>query len=231
MSEYTSGKTIVKNREIKSEERNLAGDFLAEKGYERQAKPREVNGGRDRLPQNYTQKNKARLNNSLVSAPTNERVNDERARAKAKAMKKKRNEAQVKVAGMRKEKPATPFPAFTIFCLIALTIVSLYVIHLYIELDEIDTKITDGENMIAELKKKETDLQAVWESKYDLEEVERIAREKYGMVDEDQIPKEYITPNTEDSIEIMETEPKDETPGALLSGFAGVVSDLLSYIN
>jgi len=51
------------------------------------------------------------------------------------------------------------------------------------------------------------------------------------MVDEDQIPKEYITPNTEDSIEIMETEPKDETPGALLSGFAGVVSDLLSYIN
>lgn len=223
MSEYTSGKTLIK-REIKSEESNLAGDFLAEKGYERQAKPREVNGGRDRLPQNHTQKNKVRLNSSLVSAPVNERTNPEVA-------KKKRREAQVNVAGMRKEKPSTPFPAFTIFCLIALTIISLYVIHLYIEVDEIDTKITDGENMIAELKKKETDLQAVWESKYDLEEVERIAREKYGMVDEDQIPKEYITPNTEDSIEIMETEPKDETPGALLSGFAGVVSDLLSYIN
>lgn len=223
MSEYTSGNTYTKNRAVTksvSTDKELAGDYLAEKGYERQAKPREVNGGRDRVPRNYTQKNKARLNGSLAHTPV-----------QAKPAVKKQVQTQVNVTEVRKEKSKTPFPVFTVLCLIALTVVSLYVIHLYIELDELDATITEYNNKITEMKAEERVLQTQKASKYNLEEIERIAKEKYGMVDADQLPKEYITPDAEDSIEIMETDITDDTPASLLSGFAGVVSNLLSYIN
>lgn len=227
MSEYTSGNTYTSKRANSSTartEKKLAGDYLAEKGYERQARPRDVNGGRDRVPRNYTQNNKARLNGSLATTPA-------QAKPTAKKQVKKKQQTQVKVTGLRKERSKTPFPAFTVLCLIALTVVALYVVHLYIELDELDATITEYNNMITEMKDQERSLQTQKASKYNLEEIERIAKEKYGMVDADQLPKEYITPNAEDSIEIMETDMSDETPAALLSGFAGVVSNLLSYIN
>ncbi len=232
MSEYTSGNTTAKrNTEtVTDTNRNLAGEYLAEQGYERQAKPREVNGGRDRLPQNHTQNNKARMNNALATTPAQAKNGGVAASAK-KVSKKRRTQTVVKVSGVRKEKPVTPFPISVILCLVAITVLSLYVIHLYIELDELNATITDYNNQIAEMKNQEKVLQTQKASKYNLEEIERIAKEKYGMVDADQLPKEYITPDAEDSIEIMETSIEDETPGALLSGFAGVVSDLLSYIN
>ena len=224
MSEYTSGNTYIKRRadaNASGEKKELAGDYLAEKGYERQAKPREVNGGHDRVPRNYTQKNKVRLNGALAHTPIQARP----------IAKKQSAKTQVNVTGLRKERSKTPFPTFTVLCLIALTVVALYVVHLYIELDELDATITEYNNMITEMKAEERVLQTQKASKYNLEEIERIAKEKYGMVDADQLPKEYITPDAEDSIEIMETDNGDDTPAALLSGFAGVVSDLLSYIN
>ena len=224
MSEYTSGNTYTKKKAgVADTEKELAGDYLAEKGYERQARPREVNGGRDRVPRNYTQKNKARLNGSLATTP-------DQAKPVAKKQVRKKQQPQVNVTA-RKEKSKTPFPTFTVLCLVALTVVALYVVHLYIELDELDAKLTEYNNMITEMKDEERVLQTQKASKYNLEEIERIAKEKYGMVDADQLPKEYITPDAEDSIEIMETDTSDETPAALLSGFAGVVSHLLSYIN
>ena len=64
-----------------------------------------------------------------------------------------------------------------------------------------------------------------------LEEIERIAREEYGMVNRDQLPKEYITPDSEDQIEIIDTKSGEAAPGALMSGFAKAISNLLSYIN
>lgn len=231
MSEYTSGKAVSKKKINTVADKDLAGDYLAEKGYERQARPREVNGGRDRLPQDYTKKNKVRLNESLANKPAQAHENSVKMSQPKKKVLKKRAPVQVKIAEFRTEKPKTPFPVSTILCLIAITVISLYVIHLYIELDEIDASITDYNNQIAEMKNQERVLQTQKASKYDLEEIEKIAKEKYGMVDRDQVSKEYITPDAEDSIEIMENEIDDETPGALLSGFAGAVSELLSYIN
>lgn len=237
MSEYnTSGEILAKNKAKVKTEKDLAGDFLAEKGYERQVKPRNINGGRDRLPQNYTQKNKARLNDALAFTPDQAKsgVPSKTASAQTAVRRKKtvqRVRTEVNVAEVRKEKPKTPFPASVVLCLVAITVILLYVVHLYIELDELNASLINYNNQIAEMKNEERVLQSQKASKYDLEEIERIAKEKYGMVDADQLPKEYITPDAEDSIEIMETSIEDETPGALLSGFAGVVSNLLSYIN
>ena len=236
MSQYYTQDSMTKEKSVKKSDvqKNLAGEFLAEKGYSRQAKPREVNAGRDRLPENYTKKNKARLNRDLAAAPAVAKSeNAPIARStKPKVKKKKASEvARISVTEVRREKPATPFPLSAILCVIAITVISLYVIHLYIELDELNALLSDYNNQIAEMKNEERVLQSKKASKYNLEEIERIAKEKYGMVDADQLPKEYITPETDDSIEIMETSTDVETPGALLSGFAGVVSNLLSYIN
>lgn len=217
-------------------QKDLAGDFLAENGYERQAKPREVNGGRDRIPQNYSQK-KVRLNRDLALTPTPaqkssiKRAGGASSEGKAIRKKKIKRSVGVSVTEVRSEKPATPFPLSLILCVMAITLVAIYVIHLYIELDELNATITEYNNQIAEMKNEERVLQSQRASKYNLEEIERIAKEKYGMVDKDQLPKEYITPESSDSIEVMKTSEVQETPDALLSGFAGAVSDILSYIN
>ncbi|MBR6633904.1 MAG: hypothetical protein IKL05_06365 [Clostridia bacterium] len=232
MSEYyTSGDILAKNKSKTNTKKDLAGDYLAEKGYERQVNPRRMNGGRDRLPQDYAAKNKVRLNSSLATTPAQAKPGAPKSANVQVAARKKRVRPLVKVTEVRKEKPKTPFPISAILCLIAITLISLYVIHLYIELDELNATLTNYNNQIAEMKNEERVLQSQKASKYNLEEIERIAKEKYGMVDADQLPKEYITSDNEDSIEIMETDTEEKTPGALLSGFAGVVSNLLSYIN
>ncbi len=216
-------------------QKDLAGDFLAENGYERQAKPREVNGGRDRAPQNYSQK-KVKLNQDLALTPSPAQKNGAKrtgalSEGKSQKRKKAKTGVGVSVTEVRSEKPATPFPLSLILCVMAITLVAIYVIHLYIELDELNATITEYNNQIAEMKNEERVLQSQRASKYNLEEIERIAKEKYGMVDKDQLPKEYITPESSDSIEVMKTSEVQETPDALLSGFAGAVSDILSYIN
>ena len=124
------------------------GDYLAEKGYERQAKPREVNGGRDRLPRNYAQKNKDRLNSSLATTPAQAKSTT----SASTVAKKKRAQIKTEVPVVKAESPATPFPFFTIICLIAITVISLYVIHLYIELDDMNATITEYNNRIVEMK-------------------------------------------------------------------------------
>ncbi len=231
MSEYyTQGKVVADNKTNTGTQKDLAGDFLVEKGYERQLKPRQINGGRDRLPQNHTQTNKVRLNSALANTPSQAKssvINGTRKKKKTVSGARTR----VSVAGVRKEKAKTPFPIATILCLLAITLIALYVIHLYIELDELNAAMTDYNNKLVEMKNEERVLQTQKASKYNLEEIEQIAKEQYGMVDADQLPKEYITPDAEDSIEIMETSIENDTPGALLSSFAGVVSNLLSYIN
>ena len=85
--------------------------------------------------------------------------------------------------------------------------------------------------MIVDMKSEETELEIKKNNMYDLEEIERIAREEYGMVNRDQLPKEYITPDSEDHIEIIDAQSEEAAPGALMSGFAKAISNLLSYIN
>lgn len=238
MSHYYTSNGNAKSR-VGSDsglQKDLAGDFLAENGYEHQAKPREVNGGRDRAPQNYSQK-KVRLNRDLALTPSPAQKNGAKraggalSEGKAVRRKKIKSGVGVSVTEVRSEKPATPFPLSLILCVMAITLVAIYVIHLYIELDELNATITEYNNQIAEMKNEERVLQSQRASKYNLEEIERIAKEKYGMVDKDQLPKEYITPESSDSIEVMKLSEAQETPDALLSGFAGAVSDILSYIN
>ena len=51
------------------------------------------------------------------------------------------------------------------------------------------------------------------------------------MVSADQLPKEYITPDNEDHIQIIDTGDDESAAGVLMSGFGRTFSNLLSYIN
>jgi len=223
---YTSGNEILAEKKTKAKEtagKDLAENFLQEKGYERQVKPREINGGRDRVPQNHTVKNKARLNTALAKTPSTAKG--------VENIRKKEKKISVSRMEVRREIAKTPFPIPYIFCIVLLTVIFLYVIHLYIEIDDLNAELTDYNNMIVDMKEEEKKLDVQKNSMYNLEEIERIAREEYGMVNRDQLPKEYITPDSEDQIEIIDTKSGEAAPGALMSGFAKAISNLLSYIN
>lgn len=227
MSKYlpTNDDILVQKKSAvnESSRKDLAEDFLTQKGYERQIKPRGVNGGRDRIPQNHAVANKERLNSSFAKTPVQaKRATDE---------EKKRERRASARTEVRKESAKTPFPIPYIFCIVLLTAIFLYVIHLYIEIDDLGDELTDYNNMLVEMKKEEEDLKIKKDHMYDLEEIERIAREEYGMVNRDQLPKEYITPDSKDDIEIIDMQSEEVAPGALMSGFAKSISNLLSYIN
>ncbi|MBE6701540.1 MAG: hypothetical protein E7582_06620 [Ruminococcaceae bacterium] len=241
---YTSGDILAqkKNGTNTATEKKLAEDFLADKGYERQVTPRKINGGRDRVPQNHAQKNKIRLNSSLASTPaqarnvvTKPQTSKKRAPSKLMILKNSIKDAMksgedTKVV-FKKESAKTPFPIPYILCILLMTVIFLYVIHLYIEIDNLNATLTEYNNAIVEMKSEQKSLTVKRDSKFDLEEIEKIARERYGMVPADQLPKSYITSENGDSIEIVDNGNENETPGALMSGFARVVSNLLSYIN
>ena len=72
---YGSSNEVLTQKKSKVNETSngeLAENFLQKKGYERQVKPREINGGRDRVPQNHTVNNKARLNTAPPTAEVEE---------------------------------------------------------------------------------------------------------------------------------------------------------------
>ncbi len=228
---YTFDDDVLVSKKPKTEtapEKETAADLLASEGYKPQTKPRRVNGGRETVSAAHTEKNKARLNSTLAKAPLQARADS----AKAYAKKKKQTKtAGAGVVQTRHEKASTPFPIAPVLYIGILTLVIVYVIHLYIEIADLNATLTDYNSTLVELKSEQNDLEFEKNRLYNLEEIERIAREQYGMVSADQLPKEYITPDSEDHIQILDTGEEKSAAGVLMSGFGRTVSNLLSYIN
>ena len=91
--------------------------------------------------------------------------------------------------------------------------------------------LSNYDTQISELQSEHDKLVVQKEKLYNLEDIERIAREKYGMVSADKLPTEYITPDNEDHIQILDTGSDESAAGVLMSGFGRTVTNLLSYIN
>ena len=189
MSQYQTTSDIIaqkKNTVKDTAQKDLAENFLHEKGYERQIKPRAINGGRDRVPADYTASNKVRLNDSLAKTPVPAKGNV--GIKKGTVIRKTERKVAIGQMETRKEASKTPFPIPYIVCIMLLTVIFLYVIHLYIEIDDLNAELTDYNNLIVDMKREETALEIKKNNMYDLEEIERIAREEYGMVSADQLP-------------------------------------------
>ncbi len=222
--DYTMGDDILvqkKNSSSTVTEKELAEELLQAEGYTPPTKPRRVNGGEEIASASHTDKNKKRLNQTLSKTP-------EPAR---QSVKRKSVAQRIMPFRAEREKAASPFPISYMFFILILTAIMVYVVHLYIEISELDATISECNNTLVELKSEQNDLQFEKNRLIDLEEIERIAREEYGMVSADQLPKEYITSEGGDRIQILETEDDKSAAGVLMSGFGKVIGSALSYIN
>lgn len=90
-------------------------------------------------------------------------------------------------------KVKAPVPIAVIFSCALIAVVFMYVLSLYIQIDEYAYNIDQMESQIAELKEEATKLEVQLEGKYDLDEVERIATQEYGMVASSTLPKKYVS--------------------------------------
>ena len=121
----------------------------------------------------------------------------------------------------KKNERRKPFPLMVIMCCLAITVSLMYIITLYIHIDDFSSEISDLKADISSYKDQITSLELRLENKYDLDEIERIAVEEYGMVRADQLPKKYVSLAGDDVIEIT-TPDKSSGIGNLLSVFAAL---------
>jgi len=91
-------------------------------------------------------------------------------------------------------------PISVIFSCVLIAVVFMYMLSLYIQIEEYSYSIDQMESEIAELKDEATQLEVQLENKYDLGEVERIATQELGMVAASTLPKKYISVATEEDI-------------------------------
>lgn len=223
---YTFDDDVLVQKKPKADtthDKQMAEELLQSEGYRPATKPRRVNGGKDSVSAKHTDKNKERLNTTLAKAPALSRVSSTSV--------KRRAVRRVSVIPTEREKAATPFPAIYIFFIAILTLMFVYVVHLYIEITDFNSTLAEYDATLVELKSVQNDLEFEKNRLYNLEEIARIAKEEYGMVSADQLPKEYITPDSSDHIQILDTGSEESAAGVLMSGFGHAVSNLLSYIN
>lgn len=152
-------------------------------------------------------RNLNKLNRELVKTP---------AAQKIPAVREK-----VKVTTVRK-----PMPVALIVSVVMITAVFIYMLSLNVQIEEYSRSISAMEGEIVELKEEATRLEVELESKYDLDEIERISTQEYGMVSADSLPKTYISVNEEG--EVYETsEPANQNGvSKLISGFLSAVRSL-----
>ena len=99
-----------------------------------------------------------------------------------------------------------PFPYAIIFSFLAVVAVAMYVLSLRISLDNLTADISRMEREILAYKEEQNILEVRVNAKYDLSEIERIAREEYGMVPKDSLTKKYIPISGEDEVQVLDPE-------------------------
>lgn len=154
-------------------------------------------------------KNLNKLNRRLVDTPSGKLVKEE-----AVAINEDRGAKVVTHAA----KVKASAPMAVIFSCALIAIVFMYVLSLYIQIDEYSYSIDQMEAQIAELKEEATKLEVQLESKYDLDEVERIATQEYGMVASSTLPKKYVS--VTESEDVWQEAEEEEEEG-FFSGFFG----------
>ncbi len=94
----------------------------------------------------------------------------------------------------------TPFPYAIIFLSLLCSVLFMYMIFNYVEINERTAAIADLKSEITSLDKEENDLNTALDKKNDLAYIEKVAREELGMVKIDEVMKKYITMDPGDII-------------------------------
>lgn len=129
---------------------------------------------------------------------------------------------------VKKEKKS-PFPVAVVLFLAVITVLFIFIMMNYAEIDKYNSTVTDLQNQVAQLQEEQKKLDIRLENKDNRTNFEKYASEELGMVKSDSLNKYIITLNPEDKTEIMEYDDGNDTGfGYLLSGLAEVLRDFFS---
>lgn len=128
-----------------------------------------------------------------------------------------------------KQEKKSPFPIAVVAFLAVVTVLFLFMMMNYAEIDKYNAAVTELQNEVAQLQAEHKKLDLRLENKDDRTAFEKYASEELGMVKSDTLSKYIVTLNPEDKTEIMEYDDgKDSGFGYLLSGLAEVLRDFFT---
>lgn len=96
------------------------------------------------------------------------------------------------------------FPYSIIFMAIACSVLFMYMIFNYVQINEYTETVSDLKSEIATLDARKVELQTKLDKKNDLIFIEKFAREELGMVKIDEITKKYIAMDAGDKITVFD---------------------------
>ncbi len=115
-----------------------------------------------------------------------------------------------------------------ILCIAAFLAIGGYLLYSHIALNEVSNDLLSAKSELTRLEGEARALQVAIEQKNSLDEIERIATEELGMVKIENYQIQTINLLTDDTVEIIKDEPKDD------SWWDGVVAEfniLLEYLS
>ena len=181
----------------------------ASDSYRPKVRPRETHPDAISADQRIS-KNLNHLNRRLVETPAVELSNERKKEEFAMAEEDRGVKVETRAAGIK-----APFPIAVIVTCILIASVFMYMLSLYVQIEEYSHSIDTMESEIAHLREEATQLEVQLENKYDLDEVERIATQEYGMVAASSLPKKYVSVAAEEDV-WQEAEAEEEE--SLFSG-------------
>ena len=171
----------ISGRKAERKETHVA-DSYSPKVRPRETHPDEIS------PEKRISKNLNKLNRRLVDTPAGEMVRGKEEKSEAEAGEDRGIKVVTRTAAR-----VAPVPLAMIFSCALIAVVFMYMLSLNVQIEEYSYSIDLMESQIAELKEEATKLEVQLENKYDLDEVERIATQEYGMVAASSLPKKYVS--------------------------------------
>lgn len=216
------GTVFVNNVRMREKAQDRAGSRPSSRqtaagDYKRRVKPRNVNSAVSASP-NSINKNLRKINSRYVAVP---RV---REAAPARVSARYRVRAKQTALVTEKAKSKRPFPIVAITACLLVTAVFMYIISLYIKLDDYNSEISAVKSEISQLREDATVLQVGIETKFNLDMVEKAAVEEYGMVSADTLQKTYVSVTAEDVGEVITPSGKKNSLGSLFSGIGSALN-------
>ena len=118
-----------------------------------------------------------------------------------------RNEGRITTV---KAKKKAPIPVSVFLLAAVCTVVFMFMIVSYVQINEYTLQVSELRNELAELSEQEKQLDLELDRKNDLRSIEEYVSENLGMVKSDQIVKKHVSVTSEDKIEVVSAEPLPE---------------------
>ncbi|MGM9610564.1 MAG: hypothetical protein ACI3ZE_02910, partial [Candidatus Woodwardiibium sp.] len=133
-----------------------------------------------------------------------------------------------KIVTVRKKKKA-PFPIAVVFSAVLLTLLFLFMMMNYAEIDRYNSEIAEMKATVTDLKAEADKLQGKLDKKDGaITGMQSYIEDELGMVKSDSLPKEYVSLLPEDVTTVIDRRGDEGGFGVLLSGLSEVIRNFLN---